>query len=255
MRILLVDDEPLALRRMEVLISRRPRFEVIGSCRDGKRAIEAIQELKPDVVLLDVRMPGMDGLEVARLVKGPDMPIIIFVTAYDAFAIEAFEAAAIDYLLKPVEAERLDLALARARQLFSLRDAESRAGELQSVVDALRHAESPQDDDIWIKDRDGSVRVSKGRIDWVEAEGDYVRIHCGDRSWLLRETMNAMESQLDSRLFLRVHRSAIVNRRRISRAGQTPSGGRVLHLDDATTVRVGRSYERALREALGRVTG
>lgn len=256
MRILLVDDEPLALRRMEILIGRRPRFEVVGTCRDGSRAIEAIQELKPDLVLLDIRMPGLDGLEVARLIGGGvGLPIIIFVTAFDGFALDAFDAAAADYLLKPIEAERLDRALTRAQELFLLHDANSRAGELESVVDALRHTENPPENFILVRDRGGTVRISKSHINWVEAEGDYVRIHCDDRSWLHRATMNAMSSALDGEHFLRVHRSALVNKQRISRTSLTPSGGRVVHLDDATTVRVGRSHERALRDALNPAPG
>ena len=256
MRILLVDDEPLALRRMEVLISRRPRFEIVGSCNNGSRAVEAIQELKPDLVLLDIRMPGLDGLEVARLIGGGvGIPIIIFVTAFDGFALEAFDAAAADYLLKPIEAERLDRALARAQELFLLHDANSRAGELESVVDALRQADSPPETFLLVRDRGGTVRIPKSQISWVEAEGDYVRIHCNDRSWLHRATMNEMGSALDSQYFLRVHRSAIVNKQRISRTSLTPSGGRILHLDDETVVRVGRSHERALRDALNPVPG
>lgn len=251
MRTLLVDDEPLALRRLEILFGRRPRFDVIGSCRDGEDALEAIRERKPDLVLMDIRMPGLDGLEVAREIAGPGAPIIIFVTAYDAFAVEAFEAAAIDYLLKPVESDRLDQALTRARQHFSLRDSESRAGELEAVVNALRSADGPSEDDLWIKDRTGRVRLSKSQIDWVQAEGDYVRIHCGDRSWLYRETMAAMGDLLDERIFMRVHRSAIVNKQRVSRTSTTANGARKLYLEDGSEVRVGRSFERAVRDALG----
>jgi len=253
MRTLLVDDEPLALRRLEILLSRRPRIDVVGTCRSGEDAIEAIEKLKPDLVLLDIRMPGLDGLAVARTLTGPMAPVIIFITAYDNFAVQAFEASAIDYLLKPVEPERLDQALARARKTHSLKDAESRAGELEAVVHALRHNGEADTDDIWVKDRNGNVRVSKLTIDWVEAEGDYVRIHCGGRSWLHRETMHAMCKELDQRFFIRVHRSAIVNTRRIERTSSTASGGRLLQLDSGAEVRIGRSYEAGLKKALGRL--
>jgi DNA-binding LytR/AlgR family response regulator len=252
MRTLLVDDEPLALRRMEILLSRRPRIDVIGSCRDGKEAVEAIETLKPDLVFLDIRMPGLDGLAVARALAGPSAPAIVFVTAYDAYAVQAFDAAAIDYLLKPVELERLDQAIARAREHNALRDAVSRAGELEAVVHALRSDGTPDDDNLWIRDRNGSVRLSKHQIDWVEAEGDYVRIHCGERSWLHRETMRAMTDLLDQRFFVRAHRSAIVNTRRVQRTGSTSSGGRLLLLESGAQVRVGRSYEPSVRQALGK---
>lgn len=253
MRTLIVDDEPLALRRLEILLSRRPRIEIVGTCRNGREALASIEDLKPDLVLLDIRMPDLNGLDVAAALAGPDAPAVIFVTAYDAFAVQAFEAAAVDYLLKPVEPERLDLALGRARQQYAMRDAESRAGELEAVVNALRYNGSSEGGDLWVKDRNGTVRLSKHQIDWVEAEGDYVRIHCGERSWLHRETMTSMEDQLDSRFFVRVHRSAIVNSRRVTRTGSTSSGGRLLHLESGADVRVGRSYESAVKRALGRV--
>jgi DNA-binding LytR/AlgR family response regulator len=253
MRTLIVDDEPLALRRLEILLSRRPRIEIIGTCRNGRDALAMIESMKPDLVLLDIRMPEMTGLEVATALTAPDAPAVIFVTAYDAFAVQAFEAAAVDYLLKPVEPERLDQALARARQQYAMRDAESRAGELEAVVNALRHEGAPEGNDFWVKDRNGTVRLSKHEMDWVEAEGDYVRIHCGERSWLHRETMTAMENMLDERFFVRVHRSAIVNSRRVTRTGTTTSGGRLLHLETGAEIRIGRSYESAVKRALGRV--
>jgi DNA-binding LytR/AlgR family response regulator len=253
MRTLIVDDEPLALRRLEILLSRRPRIEVVGTCRNGRDALALIESIKPDLVLLDIRMPEMTGLEVATALTAPDAPAVIFVTAYDAFAVQAFEAAAVDYLLKPVESERLDQALARARQQYAMRDAESRAGELEAVVNALRYEGAPAGNDLWVKDRNGTVRLSKHEMDWVEAEGDYVRIHCGERSWLHRETMTAMENMLDDRFFVRVHRSAIVNSRRVTRTGTTRSGGQVLHLETGAEVRIGRSYESAVKRALGRI--
>lgn len=120
------------------------------------------------------------------------------------------------------------------------------------MVNALRSADGPNDDDFWIKDRNGSIRLSKSQIDWGQAEGDYVRIHCGERSWLYRETMAAMGNMLDERLFMRVHRSAIVNKQRVNRTSTTPNGARKLYLEDGSEIRVGRSFERTVREALGR---
>lgn len=253
MRVLIVDDERLAARRLEVLLARRPQYELVGVARDGDEALEMISTLKPDVVLLDIHMPGTDGLMVARQLDGPEAPAIIFVTAYSHHAAEAFEEAATDYLLKPVKPERLDVALNRSRSQLRLQDAQSRIGELESVIDALRGNGSGTEDAIWVKGHKGMVRVPKRTIDWIEAEGDYVRLHCRDKTWLHRETLTAMERALDPRIFMRVHRSAIVNKQRITMSSITEHGGRLVHLDTGAVVRVGRSYEGALRTALGQI--
>ncbi|WP_417486147.1 LytR/AlgR family response regulator transcription factor [Maricaulis sp.] len=254
MRILIVDDERLASRRLEVLLARRPQYEVVGVARDGDEALQAIERHRPDVVLLDIHMPGTDGLVVSKKLAGPDTPAVIFVTAFDHHAAAAFESAAIDYLLKPVRPERLEAALNRVRNLLCLQDAQSRVGELESVVSALRGGEEVGEDVIWVKSREGMVRIPTRTIDWVEADGDYVHLHCRSRSWLHRETLSAMEKTLGDRLFVRVHRSAIVNKRRIAVSSTTEHGGRIVRLDTGAVVRVGRSYGAALRAALGQTT-
>jgi DNA-binding LytR/AlgR family response regulator len=250
MRVLIVDDERLASRRLEVLLARRPQYELVGVARDGDEAMDMISTHRPDIILLDIHMPGTDGLMVLRQLNSQDAPAVIFVTAYSHHAVEAFEEAAVDYLLKPVKPERLDIALTRTRSLLRLQDAQTRIGELESVIDALRGDGTGMDDAIWVKGRQGMVRVPKRTIDWVEAEGDYVRLHCGGKSWLHRDTLTAMEELLDDRIFMRVHRSAIINKQRISMSSTTEHGGRLVHLDGGQVVRVGRSYEGALRTAL-----
>jgi len=252
MRVLLVDDEPLALRRLEILLSRRAWVEVIGCHRDGASALDAIRNLAPDVVFLDVQMPGLDGFEVADAIRCATGPELIFVTAFDAYAVRAFETAAADYLLKPVEPERLDEALARARGRLAARDAVARAQELETLVELLSADGNGDGPEIWIRDRTGAVRIEKSRIDWVEAEGDYVRIHCGPRSWLMRGTLASMEERLDSRTFARVHRSAIVNRRRIARVAVTDTGSRRLELETGVEVPVGRAFESRIAELMQR---
>ncbi|SDL63248.1 LytR/AlgR family response regulator transcription factor [Maricaulis salignorans] len=254
MRILIVDDERLASRRLEILLARRPQYEVVGVARDGEEALQAIEQHRPDVVLLDIHMPGTDGILVSRKLAGPDSPAVIFVTAFEHHAADAFESAAIDYLLKPVSPERLDTALARVRNLIYLKDAQSRVGELESVVAALRGGDDGSQEVIWVRSREGMVRIPKRTIDWVEAEGDYVRLHCREKSWLHRETLSAMGKTLGDRLFIRVHRSAIVNKRRIVLSSTTGTGGRIVRLDTGAEVRVGRSYGGALREALDQGT-
>ena len=255
MRVLLVDDEPLALRRLEILLSRRPWVEVVAAVRDGQAAVRAAQELTPDLVFLDIQMPQLDGFDVASLLAQGTRPEIIFVTAYESHAVRAFEAAAVDYLLKPVEMERLDEALGRARMQMASRDATTRAEELEALVHTLRGHDGDRHPDLWIRDRTGLVRLEKTRIDWVEAEGDYVRIHAGARSWLMRATMGSMEKRLDDHQFARVHRSAIVNLRRIARTCATATGGKTLRLDDGTEVRVGRAFESRVNALLARPIG
>ena len=252
MRVLLVDDEPLALRRLEILLSRRPWVEVVAAVRDGHAAARAARELNPDVVFLDIQMPQLDGFEVAALLAEGRRPEIIFVTAYETHAVRAFEAAAIDYLLKPVEMERLDEALGRVRTHLASRDANARADELEALVHTLRGHDGDRHPDLWIRDRRGRVRLEKTRIDWVEAEGDYVRIHSGARSWLMRATMGSMEKRLDDHQFARVHRSAIVNLRRIARTAATSTGSKTLRLEDGTEIRVGRAFESRVNDLLAR---
>ena len=252
MRVMLVDDEPLALRRLEILLSRRPWVEVVAAVRDGEAATAMVEEVKPDLVFLDIQMPKLDGFEVAALIRHAGRPEIVFVTAYDSHAVKAFEANAIDYLLKPVEMDRLDEALGRVRTQLATQDAVTRADELEALVHTLRADDGAGQPDLWIKDRTGRVRLEKARVDWVEAEGDYVRIHAGTRSWLMRSTMASMEKSLDERQFARVHRSAIVNLRRIRRATINPGGGRLLHLSDGTQVRVGRAFETRVNELMAR---
>lgn len=249
MRVLIADDEPLACRRLEILLSRRGWVEVVGSVRDGRSALEAIETLAPDAVLLDIQMPGLDGLELADAIARRGNPVsVVFVTAYDVFAVRAFEANASDYLLKPVEPDRLDQALGRARQNLATRDAQARADELEALVHTLRG----EDAALWVKDRSGRVRLDPARLDWLEAEGDYVRLHMGPQSWLHRTTLSGLLETLDRRLFVRVHRSAAVNLRRIERLSCDAGGAKRLHLDCGAQVRMGRAYEKSVTEALAR---
>jgi DNA-binding LytR/AlgR family response regulator len=162
--------------------------------------------------------------------------------------VRAFEANAADYLLKPVETERLDQALGRARQSLAARDAQARADELEALVHTLRG----DDTVLWVKDRGGRVRIDPARLDWLEAEGDYVRLHVGAQSWLHRATLSGLLETLDDRLFVRVHRSAAVNLRRIERLSSDANSAKRLRLEGGREVRVGRAYEKAVAEALAR---
>jgi DNA-binding LytR/AlgR family response regulator len=252
MRLLLADDEPLALRRLELALQSVPNVEIVSSATDGMQAVTAMRALRPDVVLLDVRMPLMDGFEVVNAANDAGAPIIIFVTAYDSYAVRAFAAAAVDYLVKPVEFERLASAIERARSLLASKEAERRVQELAAVVDALRREAEGRggyESEFWIKDRGRFVRVPVAEADLIEAERDYVRIHWEGRTLLHRETMARLEKMLDPEVMLRVHRSSFVNRRRLAAIRRDIAGRTLVILSDGREVSVSRAYvQKVMRE-------
>jgi DNA-binding LytR/AlgR family response regulator len=209
------------------------------------------------VVLLDIRMPGLSGLDLARAIKPEEAPAFIFVTAFSRFAADAFELAAVDYLLKPVEFDRLHAALERARQTLASRAARSRIAELEEVVAALRAAEAgpaPTDGfvaEIWAPDRGDRVRLPVGLIDWVEAERDYVRIHSRGRSFLIRKAIRTLQAELDPAEFIRVHRGALVRRDRIVRLARRPGGPSTVVLQTGAEVPVARRQAAMVRKLVG----
>ena len=249
LRVLIVDDEPLARRRLEILLRELPDVALMGAAADGVAAARMIGELSPDIVLLDIKMPGRTGLEVLAGL-GPDArPIVIFVTAFDRFAVEAFEKAAFDYLLKPVEPQRLAEALARARAALAERAAAERSHELEEILKNLRtgpEAASPFAREIWVQERGGRVCVPVPAIDWVAAERDYVRIHTGAKSYLIRQSIGALEAKLDPAQFLRIHRSALVRTERITRVRHTAGRGAVV-LSTGAEIPVSRRHMGALK--------
>ena len=257
LRILLVDDEPLALARLEVGFREIPDAVVIGSAQDGDEALERIAALKPDVVVLDVKMPARDGLEVARTLSGDDAPEVIFVTAYEQFAPSAFDIEAADYLLKPIRFERLRVAVERARRRRAAREAGSRIEELESVVDALRsdargevEAGPQYENELWIPGARGTTRVAVASIIWVEAARDYVMLHTQARSLILRETMGRLQERLNPAQALRVHRSAFVNPAAVTGIQRLGKGQIALVLSDGQVVSVGPNYTRNVLAAL-----
>ncbi|WP_309604393.1 LytTR family DNA-binding domain-containing protein [Phenylobacterium sp.] len=253
LRILIVDDEPLARRRLEILLRDAAGVQLVGAAADGLMAGRMIAELTPDVVLLDIKMPGMTGLQVLAALadRGREpTPLVILVTAFDRFAIEAFERAAFDYLLKPVEPARLSAALDRARAALADRAAAARARELEEILDNLREGPGPPRDlfdrDLWIVDRSGRSSLAVSAIDWVAAERDYVRLHSGARSFLIRQSIGALAARLDPRAFLRVHRSSLVRADRI--VGLRHAGARsCVVLSTGAEVAVSRRHMAALK--------
>ena len=248
-RTLIVDDEPLARRGVRVRLERMIGFQVVAECASGRAAISAIAELTPDLVLLDVQMPGVDGFGVVDALGAARMPATIFITAFDRHALRAFDANAIDYLLKPIDDERFVLALSRARQRLE----EKRSGALAAKLSAALADARGSHARIAVHDRGRMLLIDEGDVDWVGAEGDYVRVYAGGRGHLLRDTMTAMESRLDPTRFARIHRSTIVNVSRIR--ALRPQGDReyVVTLRDGTMLRLSRGYRERLRALMGDV--
>lgn len=258
LRLFLADDEPLALRRIKLALEAIPDVVVVGAASDGAQAIDAMRDLRPDVVLLDIRMPLADGFEVANAVEDSGGPEVIFVSAYDSYALRAFETSAVDYLLKPVEFDRLASALDRARERRAAKSAGRRAEELAAVLDALRREANDRDGpqyerEFWIRDRGRFLRVPVAEVERIEAERDYVRLYWEGRTLLHRETMSHLEEKLDPGVMLRVHRSAFVNWDRLKAVRRDANGRLMAVLQSGDEVPVSRAYaQRVMAEMRAR---
>src|SRR3954470_13225578 len=213
-RVLIVDDEPLARERIRTLLADEPGFEIVGEASDGTSGAESILALQPDLVFLDVQMPGADGFDVIDAVGADKMPFVVFVTAYDRYALRAFDVHALDYLLKPFDRERFRQALGRARQQIERRSGGDLEQRLIALVKDLKPAQSKVDRFV-VKAGGRVFFVRNDEIDWIEPAGNYVKLHVGSDTHLFRETMNSVEARLDPDLFFRIHRSHIVNIERI----------------------------------------
>lgn len=252
LRTLIADDEPLARGTLRQLLADAPGVEVLWEASDGQQAADIIRANRPDLVFLDVQMPALDGFEVVDAVGPEAMPTTVFVTAYDQYAVRAFEVAAVDYLLKPFDDDRFFQALARARDAAQRHTATPTdlAHSLRQLVEAQREAATEVLDRILVREGKTLSVLRTEAIDWVEADGDYAALHVGTRRHLLRETLTALERQLGPE-FVRVHRSALVNLRRIRDLRPTSSGDCTVHLLDGTPVRASRRYWPALADRLG----
>src|SRR5687768_10814076 len=250
-RTLVVDDEPLARERLTSLLGLETDIEVIGQCRDGEDAARAITEHTPDLVFLDVQMPGLNGFEVIEAVGTEKMPLVIFVTAYDQHALKAFQVRALDYLLKPFDRERFQEALQRARTQIQRAETGDLGRRLLALVKDLRR-DQPKTDRLVVKSGGRLFFLRTDEIDWIEAAGNYVRLHVGNTSHLLRETMNAIESRLDPEKFFRIHRSRIVNMERIQEMQPWLNGEYAVVLRTGTRLTLSRGYREKLQDRLGR---
>src|ERR671925_690929 len=246
---LIVDDEPLARERLLGLLSNESDIEVLGQCRDGEEAVSAIHERHPDLVLLDVEMPRMDGFEVIDTIGPERMPMVIFVTAYDQHALRAFQVRALDYLLKPFDRERFRDALQRARKQVEREDGGEIGRRLLALVKDLRR-DQPRTDRLVVKSGGRLFFLRTDEIDWIEAAGNYVRLHVGSQAHLLRETMNAIEARLDPERFFRIHRSRIVNVERILEMQPWLNGEYSVVLRTGVRLTLSRGYRERLQDKL-----
>jgi two-component system, LytTR family, response regulator len=250
-RAVIVDDEPLARRRIGDLLAAAEDIEVVAQCANGEEAIPTIEESRPDLIFLDVQMPEIDGFDVLQAICTGYVPVVIFVTAFDQFALRAFEAHALDYLLKPFDDERFATALQRARErirqqqlgdvdrrlIALLKEARGDRGYLQRLVVPSGHR---------------SLFIRTEQIDWIEAERNYVRLHVGGRGYLLRENLSRIASALDPAKFCRIHRSTIVNIDRIHAVESLLSGEYLVVLHDGTKLTSGRKYRGDLHILMGK---
>ncbi|MEL1251832.1 LytR/AlgR family response regulator transcription factor [Aurantiacibacter gilvus] len=241
LRTLIVDDEPLAIERMQVLCAEIPQLTVIGTANDGESALRLSEKLSPDLLLLDMTMPGKDGLQVAAEVgKSDKSPAVIFVTAHENFAVEAFDLEAIDYVLKPVATDRLERAIERA---LARRNAISENGAA---------ADDRWLSEFWVPHRSELLRIDASEVYRIDAERDYVRLHVGETSYLLLQTIAGLEEKLDPEKFIRIHRSAILRRDHISGLRHEGLGVWSAELADGEELRIGRTYLKKVKAMAGR---
>ena len=257
LRVIIVDDEAVARSRLRRLLATHADVTIAAEAADGRSAVDAIVTHKPDVVFLDIRMPELDGFEVLAELAPGEVPAIVFVTAFDHFAVRAFETSAVDYVLKPVSPQRLGEALERARARLESVDAADQLAELQMVVDELRRelreGQGASRAELWIRGHVGGyVRVFSDEIEWVKAEDDYVRLHVGEKSYLMRSSLRALAPKIDAdRQFVRVHRAALVRKSAIRAVHRLAIGRLEVELQSGQRVPAGRVYARQLKAVIG----
>ncbi|HLM62578.1 MAG TPA: LytTR family DNA-binding domain-containing protein [Pyrinomonadaceae bacterium] len=266
-RVLIVDDEPLALRALRAMLSADAEVEIIAECDDGRQAITIIRDRSPNIVFLDVQMSGMNGFDVVREIGIENMPLTIFVTAYDKYAVQAFEARALDYLLKPFDHERFEEALNRAKNSFRqqklgkmnenlltvLKDMNVSPSKLSPPLGEKINALSPAEplERLVIKSGGRIYFLKTEEIDWIAATGDYVELHAGNKTHLMREMIGNLQPRLDSKKFLRIHRSIIVNIERIKEIQPLFKGEYIITLSSGIQLKSSRGYRSELLELFG----
>jgi two-component system LytT family response regulator len=248
-RVLVVDDEALARRRMRRYLAADSDVIVVGECGDGVSAVDAIRTLKPDIVLLDVQIPELDGFDVLRTLSPSELPAVVFVTAFDRYAVRAFDLHAIDYLLKPFRRDRFDLALARAKARIAARVRDQRLADLvESLGTATKHPTR-----VTVGRGHSLVVIDWVDVDWIEAADNYVTLHVGQTEYLLRRTLNSLEKELDGRQFARIHRSAIVQIDRVIELIPETHGDSTLRLRGGRSLTVSRTFREHIAMRIRRL--
>jgi two-component system LytT family response regulator len=251
-RVGIADDEPLARERLVSMLDAHENYEVVAECRDGAEAVAAIRKKNLNVVFLDVRMPELDGFQVLEALGAGPIPVIVFVTAFDDYALRAFDVSALDYLLKPFDRERFEKTLARVEDQLSSREERKISAELREFLAGLSQAPSERYVERFAVKSSGDIYfVRTVDIDWIDSQGNYVALHAGGRKHLVRDTIKAVESKLDPRKFVRVHRSAIINLDRLRKLQPYFHGEYVVTLSDGTTLTSSRGFSDRLRSLLG----
>ena len=247
-KVVVVDDEPIARAGVIRLLKEDPEFELVGEAANGSEAIRVIEDEDPDVVLLDVQIPEMNGFEVLAQLDQERLPLIVFVTAYDEYALRAFDVSAIDYLLKPFDRERFHAALERVKQHFRSRDTEELRSRVRELLDRMGGGISS--DRLVVRDAGRVFFLGLNEIEWVEAAGNYVRVHAGKNGHLMRHTISGMLSKLPPKEFLRVSRSAIVNLKRVREIQSLFNGCFVFILQSGARVESSRRFRRQIADTL-----
>ncbi|QOL25211.1 response regulator transcription factor [Thalassotalea sp. LPB0316] len=252
LRTIIVDDEPLALGLMKSKLSKFDSIEVVAECKNGREAISAILELEPDLVFLDIDMPKINGFDVIHKTQPELTPMVVFATAYEQYALDAFKVNAVDYILKPLDDELVTRAVKRAEQRFNQHDKSTEKSNLISAIEAIRHHQHTAQDDkkIVVKDGDQITIVKQEDLKWVDAAGDYCCLHANGQTHIKRISLTELLSELDPNHFKRVHRSTIINLNFINKVQSLPKGEFFVELGSHERVKVSRTYKDAIRDFL-----
>lgn len=268
-RTLIVDDEPLALKLLAAKLEKIPEVEVVGQCKNGREALQCVADLCPDLIFLDIQMPGMSGLEVIKRIQGDVMPLVVFATAYEQYALDAFDSNAVDYILKPIDGERTKRAVERAIERLAIKGTQrhtkfSVLEAIEQITNAQRamvkslHGQSDSKavelnalSRIVVKDRDEIHLLNQHDVEWIDAAGDYMCLHIAGQTHVKRITLKELLAELDEAIFKRVHRSTIVNMNFVKKVIPHPKGEFYLILGQHDKVKVSRNYKEVVKEFLG----
>jgi two-component system LytT family response regulator len=250
-RVAIADDEPLARERLRSLLEGRERYDIVAECEDGAEALSALEEHEVELLFLDVQMPGLDGFQILESLDAGKLPIIVFVTAFNDYALRAFDVSAIDYLLKPFDRERFEKTLSRVEERLTGREKAEMSGELREFLRTLSTAATSSHVTRFPVRANGEIYfVRVEDVDWIDAEGNYVALHAAGRRHLVRDTIKSLADRLDPAKFVRVHRSAIINVDRLRKLQPYFHGEYVITLQDGTTLTSSRTYSDRLRALL-----